>query len=67
MVELLQLALECTMQYPDKRPSMAEVTKRIEELCRSSSHREDNVMNESYFGTEGNLASVSSTNTVVPP
>uniref|UniRef100_A0A803R510 Protein kinase domain-containing protein n=2 Tax=Cannabis sativa TaxID=3483 RepID=A0A803R510_CANSA len=52
MVELLQLALECTMQYPDKRPSMAEVTKRIEELCRSSSHREDNVMNESYFGTE---------------
>lgn len=36
MVQLLQLAVDCTAQYPDKRPSMAEVVVRIEELCRSS-------------------------------
>lgn len=37
MVQLLQLAVDCTAQYPDKRPTMAEVTQKIEELCRSSS------------------------------
>lgn len=37
MVQLLQLAIDCTAQYPDKRPSMTEVTRQIEELCRSSS------------------------------
>ncbi|OIT27717.1 PREDICTED: probable inactive receptor kinase RLK902 [Nicotiana attenuata] len=36
MVQLLQLAVDCTAQYPDRRPSMAEVTSRVEELCRSS-------------------------------
>ncbi|KAL3527451.1 hypothetical protein ACH5RR_012107 [Cinchona calisaya] len=36
MVQLLQLAVDCAAQYPDKRPSMAEVTSRIEELCRSN-------------------------------
>ncbi|XAR73553.1 Non-specific serine/threonine protein kinase [Bertholletia excelsa] len=36
MVQLLQLAIDCVTQYPDKRPSMAEVTSKIEELCRSS-------------------------------
>ena len=36
MVQLLQLAIDCTAQYPDKRPAMSEVTKRIEELSRSS-------------------------------
>ncbi|KAL0381078.1 UNVERIFIED_CONTAM: putative inactive receptor kinase [Sesamum angustifolium] len=36
MVQLLQLAVDCTEQYPDKRPSMAEVTTKIEELCRRS-------------------------------
>lgn len=40
MVQLLQIALECTAQYPDKRPSMAEVTSQIEDICRSSSQRE---------------------------
>ncbi|KAH6760083.1 receptor-like kinase 1 [Perilla frutescens var. frutescens] len=37
MVQLLQLAVDCTAQYPDKRPSMDEVVIKIEELCRSSS------------------------------
>lgn len=36
MVQLLQLAVDCTAQYPDKRPSMSEVVVRIEELCRPS-------------------------------
>ncbi|GAV78929.1 Pkinase domain-containing protein/LRR_1 domain-containing protein/LRRNT_2 domain-containing protein/LRR_8 domain-containing protein [Cephalotus follicularis] len=36
MVQLLQLAIDCAAQYPDKRPSISHVTRRIEELCRSS-------------------------------
>ncbi|XP_022867040.1 probable inactive receptor kinase RLK902 [Olea europaea var. sylvestris] len=38
MVQLLQLAVDCVAQYPDKRPSMAEVTSKIQEICRSSLH-----------------------------
>ncbi|KAK9041241.1 hypothetical protein V6N11_016351 [Hibiscus sabdariffa] len=40
MVQLLQLAINCTAQYPDKRPSMAEVTNQIEELCRSNAEKD---------------------------
>ncbi|KAG4120929.1 hypothetical protein ERO13_D11G173700v2 [Gossypium hirsutum] len=40
MVQLLQLAINCTAQYPDKRPSMAEVMNQIEDLCRSNSEKE---------------------------
>ncbi|KAK4414085.1 putative inactive receptor kinase [Sesamum alatum] len=36
MVQLLQLGIDCTAQYPDKRPSISEVASRIEELRRSS-------------------------------
>uniref|UniRef100_A0A7N0RDE2 Protein kinase domain-containing protein n=1 Tax=Kalanchoe fedtschenkoi TaxID=63787 RepID=A0A7N0RDE2_KALFE len=36
MVQLLQLAIDCAAQYPDKRPPMSEVARRIEELRRSS-------------------------------
>ncbi|GJY27895.1 probable inactive receptor kinase [Tanacetum coccineum] len=36
MVQLLQLAIDCAAQYPDNRPTMSEVTKRIEELRGSS-------------------------------
>ncbi|KAL2478945.1 putative inactive receptor kinase [Forsythia ovata] len=36
LVQLLQLAVDCTAQYPDKRPSISEVAKRIEDLHRSS-------------------------------
>ncbi|KAE8694486.1 cysteine-rich repeat secretory protein 60-like [Hibiscus syriacus] len=39
MAQLLQLAIDCTAQYPDKRPSMAEVTNQIE-VCRSNSEKE---------------------------
>ncbi|KAL7135444.1 hypothetical protein ABFS83_11G096700 [Erythranthe nasuta] len=34
MVRLLQIGVDCTESYPDKRPSMAEVATKIEELCR---------------------------------
>jgi serine/threonine protein kinase len=36
MVQLLQLAVDCAAQYPDKRPSMSDVVRSIEELRRSS-------------------------------
>ncbi|KAE8667765.1 putative inactive receptor kinase [Hibiscus syriacus] len=36
MVQLLQLAVDCAAQYPDKRPTMSQVRSRIEELRRSS-------------------------------
>ncbi|CAA2993114.1 probable inactive receptor kinase At1g48480 [Olea europaea subsp. europaea] len=32
MVQLLQLAVDCTAQYPDQRPSISEVARRIEDL-----------------------------------
>nr|XP_043633355.1 probable inactive receptor kinase At1g48480 [Erigeron canadensis] len=41
MVQLLQLAIDCAAQYPDNRPTMSEVTSRIEELRRSSLTRGD--------------------------
>ncbi|XP_068662281.1 probable inactive receptor kinase RLK902 [Aristolochia californica] len=40
MVQLLQLAIDCCAQYPDKRPTMTEVVRRIEELRRSSLQHE---------------------------
>ncbi|CAI9276232.1 unnamed protein product [Lactuca saligna] len=47
MVQLLQLAIECCAQYPDKRPLMSDVMSQIEELCRSNGVQE----------REGNLSS----------
>ncbi|KAL5743533.1 hypothetical protein ACOSP7_026406 [Xanthoceras sorbifolium] len=48
MVQLLQLAINCTAQYPDNRPSMAEVTKQIEEICRSSSPEQGASSQQAY-------------------
>ncbi|KAL8248872.1 hypothetical protein R6Q59_005740 [Mikania micrantha] len=36
MVQLLQLAIDCCAQYPDKRPVMVDVANHIAELCGSS-------------------------------
>ncbi|XP_074556609.1 putative inactive receptor kinase At1g48480 [Curcuma longa] len=36
MVQLLQLAIDCVAQYPDKRPSMCDVVLRIDEIRKSS-------------------------------
>ena len=41
MVKLLQFALECTTQYPDKRPSMDVVARKIEEIYRSSVEKDE--------------------------
>ncbi|KAF9683874.1 hypothetical protein SADUNF_Sadunf04G0059300 [Salix dunnii] len=41
MIQLLQLATDCTAQYPDNRPSMSEVRSLMEDLCRSSSQEHD--------------------------
>ncbi|KAG6413216.1 hypothetical protein SASPL_125923 [Salvia splendens] len=38
MVQLLQLGIDCTAQYPDRRPPISQVAARIEEL-RSSGLR----------------------------
>ncbi|TVU47878.1 hypothetical protein EJB05_07494 [Eragrostis curvula] len=36
MVQLLQLAIDCSAQHPDRRPTMSEVAARIDEIRRSS-------------------------------
>ncbi|CAM0872060.1 unnamed protein product [Alopecurus aequalis] len=35
MVQLLQLAIDCSAQHPDKRPTMAEAAARIDDIRRS--------------------------------
>ncbi|KAL9671564.1 hypothetical protein QQ045_009134 [Rhodiola kirilowii] len=47
MVQLLQLAIDCAAQYPDKRPPMSDVTRRIEELRRSSHEEYQDSITES--------------------
>lgn len=41
MVQLLQLAIDCAAQNPDKRPTMSEVVSRIEEIQRSTAEAEE--------------------------
>ncbi|KAL9233703.1 hypothetical protein vseg_008663 [Gypsophila vaccaria] len=36
MVQLLQLAIDCCAQYPDSRPSITDVTSRIQQICSSA-------------------------------
>ncbi|CAA2982750.1 probable inactive receptor kinase At1g48480 [Olea europaea subsp. europaea] len=51
MVQLLQLAIDCTAQHPDTRPSIKEVAIRIGDLRRSSSHgdhEQPDVVSELY-------------------
>ncbi|KAK4436779.1 putative inactive receptor kinase [Sesamum alatum] len=51
MVQLLQLGIDCTAQYPDQRPSISQVAKRIEELRRSSL-RDDQEQHDSVSDTD---------------
>ena len=37
MVKLLELAICCTFEYPDRRPLMSAVLKRMRETCSLSS------------------------------
>lgn len=41
MVQLLQLAMDCTAQYPDNRPTMPEIIVRIEAICRPIDRSDD--------------------------
>ncbi|KAF8026866.1 hypothetical protein BT93_F3378 [Corymbia citriodora subsp. variegata] len=40
MVRMLQIGIDCTEQSPDQRPSMAQVTKRMESLSQFHSFQE---------------------------
>ncbi|KAF8398955.1 hypothetical protein HHK36_014820 [Tetracentron sinense] len=63
MVQLLQVAMDCAAQYPDKRPSMAEVTRRIEEISRSTLRQEDphpDLIDDPDDGSSGRTHSVGS-------
>ncbi|KAL8265949.1 hypothetical protein R6Q59_003293 [Mikania micrantha] len=42
MVQLLQLAIDCCAQYPDKRPAMVDVANHIDELCHGSNGMQPN-------------------------
>ncbi|KAL6959599.1 putative inactive receptor kinase [Sarracenia purpurea var. burkii] len=46
MVQLLQLAIDCVAQYPDNRPSMPEVSSRIEEICRKHQDPLDEIIDD---------------------
>eukprot|EP01018_Ginkgo_biloba_P037031 Gb_10988 [translate_table: standard] len=35
MVQLLQVAMDCVVQYPDQRPTMKQIVKRIEDVRRN--------------------------------
>ncbi|KAI3824329.1 hypothetical protein L1987_05787 [Smallanthus sonchifolius] len=49
MVQLLQLAIDCCAQYPDKRPAMVDVVNHITALCgpSGSQPQEPNPLNTS--------------------
>lgn len=67
MVQLLQIALECTAQYPDKRPSIAEVTNQIEDLCSFSSQQMQETSPELFYNEdEGFSQQFHSTNSGAP-
>lgn len=69
MVKLLQLALECTAQYPDKRPSMDVVESKIEEICHPSLEKEeeknndfkdaDNGLSQQYYSVDSGVSQAS--------
>ncbi|KAK6921272.1 Protein kinase domain [Dillenia turbinata] len=51
MVQLLQLAVDCAAQYPDKRPTMRVVTRQIEELCHCGMQPQPHFMDNSDDGS----------------
>ncbi|KAF8034716.1 hypothetical protein BT93_C0891 [Corymbia citriodora subsp. variegata] len=60
MVQLLQLALHCTAQYPDKRPAMTQVVNDIEEICRSSTLQELEEQSGLGYGSHSHQTSAAS-------
>ncbi|CAN1351625.1 Probable inactive receptor kinase At1g48480 [Linum perenne] len=61
MVRMLELGVECCGQHPDTRPSMAEVCRRIEEVCRFSGSSQDGEIGDEGSGSGlGQIYSVDS-------
>ncbi|KAL2317274.1 hypothetical protein Fmac_031150 [Flemingia macrophylla] len=65
MVKLLQLALECTAQYPDNRPSMDVVASKIEEIClprlekeegKSHGSKDDDGFSQHYYSVDSSVS-----------
>lgn len=54
MVQLLELALQCTVSYPDNRPQMDDVVRRIEELCRTTSLKQIEAIDDVVDDDDGN-------------
>ncbi|XP_066383772.1 probable inactive receptor kinase At1g48480 [Miscanthus floridulus] len=55
MVQLLQLAIDCSAQHPDRRPAMSEVATRIDDIRRSSLGGGDRQAADSAEGDEPSL------------
>ncbi|KAL0549210.1 hypothetical protein IC582_013691 [Cucumis melo] len=61
MVQLLELALQCTVPYPDNRPGMDEIVGRIEELCRTTLQKQsEGIENDGNNGISSQFHSLSS-------
>ncbi|XP_068658496.1 probable inactive receptor kinase RLK902 [Aristolochia californica] len=68
MVQLLQLAIDCCAQYPDKRPTMTEVVRRIEELRLSSlQHEHDSYIHPIDDGDDTSSQRTVSVDGIGPP
>ncbi|KAL5219114.1 hypothetical protein ABZP36_019798 [Zizania latifolia] len=55
MVQLLQLAIDCSAQHPDRRPAMSEVAARIDEIRRSSLGGDHQAIESAADGDEPSL------------
>uniref|UniRef100_A0ACD5XDL2 Uncharacterized protein n=1 Tax=Avena sativa TaxID=4498 RepID=A0ACD5XDL2_AVESA len=55
MVQLLQLAIDCSAQHPDKRPTMADAAARIDDIRRSGNQQQATTATESPATDEPSL------------
>ncbi|KAM3314814.1 hypothetical protein ACQJBY_033536 [Aegilops geniculata] len=58
MVQLLQLAIDCSAQHPDRRPSMSDATARIDEIRRSASSSAQHATTDAAPAPEGDEPSL---------
>ncbi|XP_008781294.3 probable inactive receptor kinase At1g48480 [Phoenix dactylifera] len=64
MVQLLQLAIDCAAQYPDRRPTISEVVVRIEEIRNSSIGAADRGQQQDQSMDDGDDQSSRRTNSI---
>ncbi|KAF3786866.1 putative inactive receptor kinase [Nymphaea thermarum] len=65
MVQSLQLAMDCAANYPDQRPTMREVVRRIEELRRNVTSGHDD--EEGAHSSQRTANSIEDTGSNAPP